>query len=143
MNGCQARSDGLVGLARNHPVPASPIRPISQFRPILSAFGLNEAIIQKSPALGTRKELCFIRQHTVIMTCLKLRELSSKVLMHPPYFPDLFQYIENALAGEGMTSRELCENRLRQRDKALCERSIMTLASKWRRVTEQKQFNKK
>ena len=113
---------------------------------------LKEAIDQKRPALANRRGIVFhqdnARPHTSIVTRQKLRELGWEVLMHPPYSPDLapsdyhlFLSMANDLAGEKLTSREACENRLSQffanRDKSFYERGIMKLPSKWQQVIEQ------
>ena len=71
-----------------------------------------------------------------------------EVLLHPPNSLDLapsdyhlFLSMANDLAGEKLTSREACENRLSQffanRDKSFYERGIMKLPSKWQQVIEQ------
>jgi len=61
------------------------------------------------------------RPHTSLATRQKLRELCWKVLMHPPYSPDLasadhhlFQSLQNSLNGVKLISKEAYENHLSQ-----------------------------
>jgi len=54
------------------------------------------------------------------MTRQKLRELGWEVLMYPPYSPDiasdyhLFRSLQNSLNDVKLTSKEACENYLKQ-----------------------------
>ncbi|GFU38623.1 histone-lysine N-methyltransferase SETMAR [Trichonephila clavipes] len=57
------------------------------------------------------------RPHTSVLTRQKLWELDSKVLMHPPYSPDLapsdyhlFLALQNFQSYKKLESREDCEN---------------------------------
>ncbi|KOC62794.1 Histone-lysine N-methyltransferase SETMAR, partial [Habropoda laboriosa] len=74
------------------------------------------AMDQKRPELANRRGVVFhqdnARPHTSIMTRQKLRELGWKVLMHPPYSPDLapsnyhvFLALQNFLNDKKLASR--------------------------------------
>jgi len=76
---------------------------------------LKETIAQKRPALANRRGIVFhqdnARPHTSIVTHQKLWELGWKVLMHPPYNPDLipsdyhlFLSMANNFAGKKFVS---------------------------------------
>ena len=72
---------------------------------------LNAAINEKRPELINRKGVIFhhdnARPHTSLMTRQKLGQLGWKVLIHPPYSPDLapsdyhlFRSLQNSLNGK-------------------------------------------
>ncbi|GFV57902.1 transposase [Trichonephila clavipes] len=78
---------------------------------------------QKLPELANRRSVVFhqdnTRTHTSIVTRQKLRELDWKVLMPPPYSPDLalndyclYLALQNFQSDKKLGSREDCENRL-------------------------------
>jgi len=80
--------------------------------------------LRKRPELINRRGVIFhhnnARPHTSLMTRQKLRELGWKVLMHPPYSPDiapsdyhLFRSLQNSLNGVKLASKEACENHLK------------------------------
>ncbi|GFT25516.1 histone-lysine N-methyltransferase SETMAR [Trichonephila clavipes] len=78
---------------------------------------------QKRPELPNRRGFLFhqdnVTPHTSVMTHQKLWELGWKVLMHPPYSPDLvpndyslFLALQNFLSYKKLGSRVDCKNRL-------------------------------
>jgi len=78
---------------------------------------LQQVIESKRPELINRRGVVFhhdnARPHTSLMTRQKLRELGWKVLMHPPYSPDiassdyhLFRSLQNSLNGIKLASKE-------------------------------------
>ncbi|GFY04481.1 histone-lysine N-methyltransferase SETMAR [Trichonephila clavipes] len=83
---------------------------------------LKLAIDQKWPELVNRSVVLHqdnARPHTYLVTRQNLWELGWKVLMLPPYSPDLapsdyhlFLAMQNFLSDKKLGSREDCENRL-------------------------------
>ncbi|GFY25841.1 histone-lysine N-methyltransferase SETMAR [Trichonephila clavipes] len=78
---------------------------------------------QKWLELANRRGVVFhqgsARSHTYVVTRQDLWELDSKVLIHPPYSPDLapndyhlFLALQNFQSDKKLGSREDCENRL-------------------------------
>ncbi|GFT10405.1 histone-lysine N-methyltransferase SETMAR [Trichonephila clavipes] len=78
---------------------------------------------QKRPELANRRGVVLhqdnVRPHTSVVTLQKLWELDWKVLMHPPYTPDLatndyylFLTLQNFLIYKKLGLREDCGNRL-------------------------------
>ena len=78
---------------------------------------------QKRPELVNKKSVVFhhdnARLQISLVTRQKMRELGWKVLMHPPYSPDLapsdyylFWSLKNSLNDVKLASKEACENHL-------------------------------
>ncbi|GFX35376.1 histone-lysine N-methyltransferase SETMAR [Trichonephila clavipes] len=106
---------------------------------------------KKRPALANRRGVVFIqdnaRPHMSVVTRQKLWELDWKVLMHPPYSPDLasnsyhiFLALQNVQSDKKFGSKEDCENRLLEffANKGHdYERGNMKLSLKWQQVIQQ------
>ncbi|GFX84239.1 histone-lysine N-methyltransferase SETMAR [Trichonephila clavipes] len=104
---------------------------------------------QKQPELANRRGVVFhqdnARPHTSVATNQNLWELCWKVLMHPPYSPDLtpsdyhfFLALQKFLSDKKLGSREDCENRLldvfAKKNQDFYERCIMKLPLKWQQI---------
>ena len=87
--------------------------------------------------------------HTSLVKHQKRRELGWKVLLHPPYSPDLapsdyylFLSVANELGSRKLATRESFENWLSEffdkGEASFYKRGIMKLASRWELVIEQK-----
>ncbi|KAJ0174850.1 hypothetical protein K1T71_009958 [Dendrolimus kikuchii] len=86
---------------------------------------LKQKVQRKRPELINRRGVVFLhdnaKPHISLATQQKLREFGWKVLMHPPYSPDLapsdfhlFRSLQNSLGSVRLTSREDCQNHLSQ-----------------------------
>jgi len=83
----------------------------------LSTEKLRQATEKKRPEFINRKGVVFhdnVKPITSLATHQKLRELGWKVLIHPPYNPDLaqsdyhlFRSLQNSLNGVKLTSKEV------------------------------------
>ncbi|GFY20456.1 histone-lysine N-methyltransferase SETMAR [Trichonephila clavipes] len=91
---------------------------------------------QKRPELTNRKGVVFHQDngtpHMSVVTCQKLWELGWKVLLHPPYSPDLkpdnypfFLALQNFHSYEKLGSREDYENRHSQSFSPIKAKSFM------------------
>ncbi|GFU06031.1 histone-lysine N-methyltransferase SETMAR [Trichonephila clavipes] len=107
---------------------------------------------QKWPELANRRGVVFYRDnatpHTSVVTRLKLWELGWKVLMHPPYSPDMapndyhpFLALQNFQSDKKLGSREDCENRLLEffanKGQDFYERGNMQLPLKWQQIIQE------
>lgn len=108
---------------------------------------LKKAITKERPALDNRRRNVFHldndRPHTLIVTRHKLRELYWELFMHQSYYSSdlaptdyhLFLSMANSFAGEKITSKKACPNRLSQffdnRDEGFYEMGIMVFLSIW------------
>ena len=111
---------------------------------------LKVALHKKRPELVNRKHIIFhqdnARLHVSLMATQKLSQLGCKVLIHPPYSPDiapldfhLFRSLQNSLNGKNFNSLEDYKRHLEQffaqKDK-FWEDGIMKLPKKWHKVVE-------
>ncbi|XP_032688366.1 histone-lysine N-methyltransferase SETMAR-like [Odontomachus brunneus] len=110
---------------------------------------LQQAIERKQQKLINRKGVVFHHdnaRHTSLMTRQKFGE-SLKVLMHPPYSPDiatsdyhLFRSLQNSLNRVKLVSKEACENHLKQyfdhKPQKFYRDGIMALSQKWQNIIE-------
>ncbi|GFW97093.1 mariner Mos1 transposase [Trichonephila clavipes] len=107
---------------------------------------------QKRPELANRRGVVFYldnaRSNTSVLTRQKLWELDWKVLMHPPYSPDLapndyhlFLALRNFQSDKKLGSRENCENRLLEffanKGQDFYERGNMKIPLKWQQIIQQ------
>ena len=114
---------------------------------------LKAALDKKCLELVKRKHIIFhqdnARPHVSLMTRRKLLQLGWKVLIHPPYSPDiapsdfhLFLSLQNSLNGKNFNSPEDCKRHLEQfftqKHKKFWEDGIMKLPENWQKVVEQK-----
>ncbi|KOC62227.1 Histone-lysine N-methyltransferase SETMAR, partial [Habropoda laboriosa] len=88
------------------------------------------------------------RPHTSLTTRQKLTELCWKIMLHPPYSPDLapsdyhlFRSLQNSHNGVNLISKEACENHLSrffaQKPQKFYTDGIMILPGKWQKVIDQ------
>ena len=86
--------------------------------------------------------------HTSLVTGQKLIRLGWRVMLHPPYSPDLapsdyylFRSLQNSLNGKTFNDDEAVKSDLVQffvdKDQKFYERGIMKLSERWQRVIEQ------
>ncbi|GFX00078.1 histone-lysine N-methyltransferase SETMAR [Trichonephila clavipes] len=113
---------------------------------------LKLAIDWKRPELANRRDVVFhqdnARSHMSVVTHQNLWELSSEVLIHPPYSPNLapndyhlFLALQNFLSDKKLGSREDWENRLLEffvnKIQDFYERGIMKLPLKRQQIIQQ------
>ena len=107
---------------------------------------------EKWPELVNRKGVIFQHDnatpHTSLVTRQKLLRLGWKVILHPPYSPDLapsdyylFRYLQNSLNGKTFNDDEAVKSHLVQffadKDQKFYERGISKLPERWQKVIEQ------
>ncbi|GFW04675.1 histone-lysine N-methyltransferase SETMAR [Trichonephila clavipes] len=89
------------------------------------------------------------RPHTSVVTRQNIWDLGWKVLMHPPYSPDLapsdyhlFLVFQIFLSDKKLVSRQDCENRsldvFAKKSQDFYARGIMKLPLKWQQIMQQK-----
>ena len=113
---------------------------------------LNAVVKEKRPELVNRKGVIFHHDnatpHTSLATRQKLLRLGWKVMLHPPYSPDLapsdyylFRLLQNSSNGKTFNDDEAVESHLVQffadKDQKFYERGIMKLSERWQKVIKQ------
>ncbi|GFX62762.1 transposase [Trichonephila clavipes] len=105
---------------------------------------------QKRPELAIKRGVVFHQDNaTSVVTRQKLWELDWKVLMHPPYSPDLapnyyhlFLALKNFQSDKKLESREDCENfdywsYFTHKSQDFYKRGNMKLPLKWQQIIQQ------
>ena len=113
---------------------------------------LDAAVKEKRPELVNRKGVIFHHDkatpHTSLVTRQKLLRIGWKVMLHPPYSPDLapsdyylFRSLQNSLNGKTFNDDEAVKSHLVQffadKNQKFYERGIMKLPKRWQKVIEQ------
>ncbi|KAG5331577.1 SETMR methyltransferase, partial [Acromyrmex charruanus] len=106
---------------------------------IARELGIDKTVLNHLHKAGYKKKLDVWVPHVL--------ESGWEVLMHPPYSPDiapsdyhLFRSLQNFLNGVKLTSKEACENHLKQffdqKPQKFYRDGIMALPQKWQNIIE-------